>query len=82
MAEKKNNLAYWKKLFRMSNFIQRKATGSPERFAKKVELSRTALYRRIDDLKSLNAPISYDKFRETYYFTEPFSLKDEITKYC
>lgn len=48
--------------------IHRKATGDPEALAKKVGLSRSALIRRIREMKHLGAPIQYDRARHTYYY--------------
>lgn len=79
---KKINFDYWKKLFRMNNFIDRKSTGNADAFAEKMEMSRSALYRHIDELKALNAPIEYDKYKRHYYYSEPYSLLNEIAKHC
>jgi predicted DNA-binding transcriptional regulator YafY len=81
MAQK-ISLDYWKELFRMNNLIDRKSTGNPDRFVQKMEISRSVLYRRIDDLKALNAPIEYDNSRQTYFYSEPFSLLEELKKHC
>ena len=79
---KKNSLDYWTNLFRMNNLIYRKNTGNAPNFAKKMGMSRSAVYRHIEDLRSLNAPIEYDSYRQTYFYQEPYSLADEIKKHC
>lgn len=73
------NLNYWKKLFRIDTLIKRKATGTPIEFAQKMNLSRSGLYRYMEDLKSLDAPVKYSKYRQCYYYEqEDFSLKQKI----
>ena len=62
-------------LQRIANLIKMKATGTPKDLAEKVEVSRSALYRHIDTLKSLGASINYCKHRRTYYFEKDFSLE-------
>lgn len=58
----------------MHALIKRKATGTPEQFAEKMNMSRSALMRAIREMKELDAPICYDKIRETYYYCEQVEL--------
>lgn len=61
-------------LHRMHTLIARQATGCPLNFAQKLGVSRTALYRYIDALKGLNAPIAYCKDRQCYYYDGDFDF--------
>ncbi len=45
---------------RIDNMIRMRATGGPEEFADKLGISKTKLYRMINIMKSLEAPITYD----------------------
>lgn len=61
---------YLFRLERMHQLIARRATGNPEQFAKKLNLNRSVLYRHLAAMKDLGAPIAYDSFSETYYYTK------------
>lgn len=70
-----NILRYVERLKRMDTLIKRKATGTPEEFARKMGLSRSTLMEYIKSLKALNAPIVYDTMRNSYYYDQPCRLK-------
>ena len=61
-------------LVRIHNFITRKATGSPEQFASRLDLSRASVFRQIKILKMLGAKIKYSHARESYVYEEEFIL--------
>lgn len=53
----------------MDSLIQRKCTGSPERFAQKVELSRSAFFEYLAYMRNeLMLEIMYNNYNETYYY--------------
>lgn len=55
----------------MDFLIQKERTGSPERFAEKVKLSRSTFFEYIAYLRNeLMLKISYDEYRKTYYYEE------------
>ncbi len=56
---------------RIDRLIQMKATGSPNEFASKLELSRATLLRHIAKLKAMGAPIEYSYEKNSYCYTEP-----------
>ena len=60
---------------RLDSLIRHKATGSPEELADRMDVSRATIFRHLDDLRSVGAPIAYEKDRQTYYYDEPFDLK-------
>ena len=68
-------LKYFNQIQAMDNYIRRKATGTPEQFAKKMNLSRSALMEYIKLLKDLNAPIEYDDYKRSYYYIFPCEFK-------
>ncbi len=62
-------------LKRLHELIRRKATGTPEQLAARLEMSRANMYRYLEELKTFGAPVKYCKFRRCYYYEEPFELK-------
>lgn len=59
---------YIERLERMDYLIRKKATGSPEAFARKMNMNRSTLMRYLAELKNLGAPVEYDAKRETYRY--------------
>lgn len=53
----------------MDRLIRIKGTGTPQYFAKKLGISERTLYEYLSFMKDLGAPIEYNKFRESYYYT-------------
>ncbi|WP_103864114.1 hypothetical protein [Aquimarina sp. I32.4] len=49
-----------KTIERMDQLIRLRATGAPETFAHRLGVSKTKLYRTIDIMKTLEAPIVYN----------------------
>ena len=48
--------------------IRLKGTGTPEEFAKKLEVSKRSLERIIQEMRDIGLPIVYDTERHTYYY--------------
>lgn len=59
---------------RIDHLAQMKATGNVKQLTQTLGVSRTSLFRYIDDLKELGAPIVYCRDRETYLYEENFEL--------
>ena len=59
---------------RLHEFIRTKSTGTPETLARRLDISRATVFRRLDDLKALGAEIEFCRSRMTYYYTEPYDL--------
>jgi hypothetical protein len=55
---------------RIDQLIRLQATGSPEKFASRLGISKTKLYRVIDIMKQLNAPIQYDVAIQSFIYVE------------
>ena len=65
------------KLSRLDQLIRRKATGSPNELAQRLEMSRSSLYELIAFLKEeMRAPIIYisDRLSYVYEYTPKFYL--------
>jgi len=59
---------YLNRVSRIHSLVMRKSTGSPEEFARKMNLSRSALLKDLSELKALGFPIEYDKHRNSYRY--------------
>ncbi|GGX07843.1 hypothetical protein [Aquimarina muelleri] len=55
---------------RMDQFIRMRATGGPDEFASRMGISKTKLYRTIQLMKKLNAPVAYDIAEQSYVYAE------------
>ena len=55
--------------------IRIEKTGSPDVFAKKLQLSRSQLYNILELMKSFDASIKYCRKKESYYYSKPFDLE-------
>ena len=58
------------RLEHLDNLIRLKATGDPKALAKKLNISLRGVYDYINMLKSLGAPINYNRHKSTYYYDE------------
>lgn len=52
----------------IDTFIQKKRTGTPKQFARKLGICRSVLFEHITDMKQIGFPIKYSRSRETYYY--------------
>lgn len=59
--------------------IAKERTGSPGEVSQRIGISERLVFSLIDQLKSLNASVSYDRSRKTYYYCEPFQLRISIS---
>ncbi len=59
--------------------ITKEHTGSPGELSKRIGISERLVFCLIDQLKSLNASVCYDRSRKTYYYCEPFQLRISIS---
>lgn len=59
---------------RLHYLIKRKATGNAQQLAKRLEVSRATVFRRIEDLKTLGAEVEYCKERQSYFYRNYFEL--------
>ncbi len=73
-------LKYIYRLKQMDDLIRRKATGTPDEFAKRLGLGKTVLMEELRELKELGADVVYCRIRESYYYNNAFILKIGIDK--
>lgn len=62
------------KINQLHKLIETERTGNPEFLAKRLEVSRSTLYRIMDELKSYDAPIEYSREKETFFYTKYYEL--------
>ncbi|MEW7281142.1 HTH domain-containing protein [Aquimarina sp. 2201CG1-2-11] len=60
---------------RMDQLIRLQATGSPRTLASRLGISRTTVYRLIDVMKELNAPVSYDIKLQSFVYESAVKFK-------
>ncbi|WP_164731640.1 HTH domain-containing protein [Flagellimonas beolgyonensis] len=60
---------------RMDQLIRLKATGRPRQLAKRLNVSEATVFRMIETMKEMNAPICYDLVRQSYVYTESTRFK-------
>jgi predicted DNA-binding transcriptional regulator YafY len=53
---------------KLHNLILQEKTGSLKKLAEQLGISRATLYVLIEELGSLNMPVSYSRKYETYYY--------------
>lgn len=61
-------------LQRLHYLIRRKATGNPLELTRSLSVSRAALFRYLDILKSYGAPIYYCSERQSYCYEYEFEF--------
>ncbi len=60
---------------RMDMLIRMQATGSPKQFASRLGISKTTLYRVLNTMKELEAPIRYDNTIQSFVYAEPVGFE-------
>ncbi|WP_205511441.1 HTH domain-containing protein [Longitalea arenae] len=68
------------RLERLNYLIHIKATGNPRTLSQRLNISERSLYAYISLLRSMGAPIQYDRFRETYYYGDGFHFSLRFQK--
>jgi hypothetical protein len=79
-------LKYVGRFKKMDELIRRRATGSPDEFARKLEISKSMLMINLNELKQIGAPLRYSFIDQTYFYSYECRLKigfeiekDEVT---
>ena len=63
------------KIEQIDQLIRMQATSKPKEFAEKLGISESTLYRYLNEMRDLKAPISFDKIKNTYYYCENGKFK-------
>lgn len=67
-------IKYITRLKAMDDLIRRKATGTPEEFARKLGIHRSAVMENLKEMKELGAEISYCHIRKSYFYEKRLTL--------
>jgi predicted DNA-binding transcriptional regulator YafY len=59
---------YFNRLERLDFLIRIKATGTPKILSQKMGVSERTVYKYIEILQSLGAPVTYSKIKESYVY--------------
>lgn len=62
------------KMNQLHRLIDAEKTGNPDVLARRLGISRSTLYRMIEELKSYDAPIEYSRRMETFYYTQNYEF--------
>ena len=73
--QKMNLQKHTERIKKIHKQIQIEKTGTPNEFAKKLNVSRSQLYNLIEMLKEYDATIKYSKKTNSFYYTKPFDLE-------
>ena len=65
---------YLKIIQRIDKLIRLQATGTPDEFANKLGIVKSTLYTYINAMKDMNAPIKYDKYKQSFYYEDEGSF--------
>lgn len=60
---------------RIDQLIRLKATGTPSSLAERLNISEASLFRIINEMKELDAPISYCIASQSYFYETPVSFR-------
>lgn len=71
---------YIARLQRMDSLIAMKATGPPEAFACKMNLSRSTLFETLQEMKGMGVDIRYSNIRESYYYGDTRRIVIKVEK--
>ena len=64
------------------HLIRTQATGEPDNFAEKLNLSRRQLYNILGALQDFGAEIKYSRMQQTFYYELPFVLEINVKMQC
>ena len=59
---------------KLHHLILKEKTGNPKQLAEQLGICRATLYVLIDELNSLNMPVSYSRKYETFYYEKEVKL--------
>ena len=62
-------------LERVDRLIRLRATGRPKQLAERLGVSEATVFRMIETMKELEAPVSYDLSIQSYVYSEPIEIK-------
>jgi plasmid maintenance system antidote protein VapI len=73
------NLKNLERLQQLHQRIVQENTGTPKELANFMNISERSLYKLIEQLKDLTAPICYNRISNTYFYNGDFELQVSIS---
>lgn len=73
------NLKQIQQLRKLHLMIKQEATGNPKMVAKKMHVSERQVYNLIDQLRTMDAPVCFNRRANTYYYANDFELLVNIS---
>lgn len=61
---------YFERLQTIDHLIRIKGTGTPAALAKRMRISERTLFEFLKMMRELGAPIEYDRYKESYFYSE------------
>ena len=74
-----NTLKQIEQLKKLHGMIKNQTTGSPKMVAKKMHVSERQLYNLLDQLRTMDAPLHFDRRANTYIYTDDFEFSVSIS---
>ncbi|MDR6566636.1 HTH domain-containing protein [Chitinophaga ginsengisegetis] len=71
---------YFDRLQTIDYLIRIKGTGKPAQLAKRLRISERTLYEFLKMMKELGAPIEYDRYKESYFYSEKGGFNVRFSK--
>jgi hypothetical protein len=62
----------------MDLLISMMSTGTPEEFAEKLGLKRSALFQSLQEMREMGVDIKYSWFRQSYYYADNRRIKIKV----
>ena len=79
ISESLNSIKNLKRLQLLHLLIENEQTGPPRDLANRMHISERVVYSLIEYLKDFKANICYDRRRKTYYYSDDFQFKVNIS---
>ena len=73
------NLKQIQQLRKLHLMIKQEATGNPKMVAKKMHVSERQVYNLIDQLRTMDATVCFNRRANTYYYANDFELLVNIS---
>lgn len=70
-----HSIKYLDRLKRINELTKAQKTGDPEEFAKTLGVSRSQLYRIIEEIKEMGVPIGFSRAANSFYYTKEFEMR-------
>ena len=70
-----NSINHLKRIKKTNKLLKEEKTGTPEIFAKQLNIGKRQLYNILENMKIIGASIKYCRKRETFFYDDEFDLQ-------